>query len=55
MEKLLDAENEEIQRQILDRFAQDLPITNRTVKGGMVQNVYTILEIFVKFYEKSLK
>ncbi|XP_033216454.1 palmitoyltransferase ZDHHC15B-like isoform X1 [Belonocnema kinseyi] len=35
MEKLLDAENEEIQRQILDRFAQDLPITNRTVKGAV--------------------
>lgn len=34
MEKLLTAETEDIQRQILDRFAQDLPITNRTIKGG---------------------
>ncbi|XP_043463016.1 palmitoyltransferase ZDHHC20-B-like isoform X3 [Leptopilina heterotoma] len=33
MEKLLTAETEDIIRQILDRLAQDLPITNRTVKG----------------------
>ncbi|XP_043270564.1 palmitoyltransferase ZDHHC2 isoform X4 [Venturia canescens] len=35
MEKLHQAETEEAQRQILDRFAQDLPITNRTIKGGI--------------------
>ena len=43
MEKLLDAENEEIQRQILDRFAQDLPITNRTVKGGEYIKIIQII------------
>jgi len=36
MEKLQQAETEEIQRQILERFAQDLPVTNRTVKGGKI-------------------
>jgi palmitoyltransferase len=34
LEKLEQAESEEAQRQILERFAQDLPITNRTVTGG---------------------
>lgn len=34
MEKLHQAETEEAQRQVLDRFAQDLPLTNRTIKGG---------------------
>jgi len=34
MEKLQQAETEEVQRQILERFAQDLPVTNRTIKGG---------------------
>lgn len=34
MEKLQQAETEETQRQILERFAQDLPVTNRTIKGG---------------------
>lgn len=34
MEKLQQAETEEAQRQILERFAQDLPVTNRTIKGG---------------------
>ena len=34
MEKLLQAESEDAHRQILERFAQDLPITNRTIKGG---------------------
>lgn len=34
MEKLQQAESEEAQRQILEQFAQDLPITNRTIKGG---------------------
>ncbi|XP_031783588.1 palmitoyltransferase ZDHHC15B isoform X1 [Nasonia vitripennis] len=33
MEKLLQAESESTHRQILERFAQDLPITNRTIKG----------------------
>jgi palmitoyltransferase len=34
LEKFEQAESEEAQRQILERFAQDLPITNRTVTGG---------------------
>jgi hypothetical protein len=34
MEKLHQAESEESHRQVLERFAQDLPITNRTIKGG---------------------
>lgn len=34
MGKLQQAETEEMQRQILERFAQDLPVTNRTIKGG---------------------
>jgi len=34
MEKLRQAETEEVQRQILERFSQDLPVTNRTIKGG---------------------
>jgi len=34
LEKLEQAESEEAQRLILERFAQDLPITNRTVTGG---------------------
>ena len=34
MEKLEAAENEHMQRQILERFAQTLPVTNRTVTGG---------------------
>jgi len=33
LEKFEQAENEEVQRQILERFAQDLPVTNRTVTG----------------------
>lgn len=36
MEKLQQAETEETQRQLLERFAQDLPVTNRTIKGGNV-------------------
>ncbi|XP_012252056.2 palmitoyltransferase ZDHHC15B isoform X7 [Athalia rosae] len=35
MEKLQQAESEEAQRQILEQFAQDLPITNRTIKGAI--------------------
>ncbi|XP_011335754.1 palmitoyltransferase ZDHHC15B isoform X5 [Ooceraea biroi] len=35
MEKLQQAETEEVQRLILERFAQDLPVTNRTIKGAM--------------------
>ena len=49
MEKLLDAENEEIQRQILDRFAQDLPITNRTAKGGKVLQSEEII-LYYKYW-----
>jgi palmitoyltransferase len=33
LEKFEQAESEEVQRQILERFAQDLPVTNRTVTG----------------------
>ncbi|XP_024947591.1 palmitoyltransferase ZDHHC15B isoform X5 [Cephus cinctus] len=33
MENLLHAESDEAQRQVLERFAQDLPVTNRTIKG----------------------
>lgn len=36
MEKFHQAETEEAQRQILERFAQGLPVTNRTVKGGII-------------------
>lgn len=36
MEKLQQAETEETVRQLLERFAQDLPVTNRTIKGGKV-------------------
>lgn len=39
MEKLQQAESEEAQRQILEQFAQDLPITNRTIKGGRYQGI----------------
>lgn len=35
MERLIRADSEETHRQILERFAQDLPITNRTIKGGI--------------------
>ncbi|XP_043489696.1 palmitoyltransferase ZDHHC2-like isoform X3 [Polistes fuscatus] len=35
IEKLQQAETEEAIRQILERFAQDLPVTNRTIKGGI--------------------
>ncbi|XP_077301293.1 palmitoyltransferase ZDHHC20-B-like isoform X2 [Arctopsyche grandis] len=35
VEKLLAAENEEAQRLILERFAQDLPIYNRTISGAI--------------------
>ncbi|XP_021938686.1 palmitoyltransferase ZDHHC2-like isoform X7 [Zootermopsis nevadensis] len=35
LERLEQAESEEAQRQILERFAQDLPITNRTVTGAI--------------------
>ena len=34
MEKLLHAESETTHRQILERFAEELPVTNRTIKGG---------------------
>ncbi|XP_011499504.1 PREDICTED: palmitoyltransferase ZDHHC2-like isoform X1 [Ceratosolen solmsi marchali] len=33
LEKLHQAESEDSHRQILERFAQDLPVTNRTIKG----------------------
>ncbi|XP_076642985.1 palmitoyltransferase ZDHHC15B isoform X4 [Halictus rubicundus] len=33
MEKFQQAETEEAHRQILERFAQDLPVTNLTIKG----------------------
>ncbi|XP_024947597.1 palmitoyltransferase ZDHHC15 isoform X15 [Cephus cinctus] len=35
MENLLHAESDEAQRQVLERFAQDLPVTNRTIKGAI--------------------
>ncbi|XP_015514694.1 palmitoyltransferase ZDHHC15B-like isoform X6 [Neodiprion virginianus] len=35
MEKLQQPVSEEAQRQILEQFAQDLPITNRTIKGAI--------------------
>lgn len=38
MEKLLQAESADAHRQILERFAQDLPISNRTIKGGITLN-----------------
>lgn len=43
LEKFEQAENEEAQRQILERFAQDLPITNRTVTGGEWESSACIL------------
>lgn len=36
MEKIQQAETETGQRRILERFAQDLPVTNLTVKGGIM-------------------
>nr|CAD7394195.1 unnamed protein product [Timema cristinae] len=35
VDKLEQAETEDAQKQILERFAQNLPITNRTVQGGI--------------------
>ncbi|XP_012280272.1 palmitoyltransferase ZDHHC15 isoform X4 [Orussus abietinus] len=35
MEKLQQADTEEAQRQILERCTQDLPVTNRTIKGAI--------------------
>lgn len=48
MEKLQQAETEEAQRQILERFAQDLPVTNRTIKGGSdhIHNENIIFQIY---------
>lgn len=46
MEKVLTAETEDIIRQILDRLAQDLPITNRTVKGGKKREKTKMNRIF---------
>lgn len=36
MEKFHQAGTEEAQKQILERFAQGLPVTNRTIKGGIM-------------------
>lgn len=36
MEKFQQAETEEARRRILERFAQDLPVTNRTIEGGII-------------------
>nr|CAD7455567.1 unnamed protein product [Timema tahoe] len=35
IDKLEQAETEDAQKQILERFAQNLPVTNRTVQGGI--------------------
>ncbi|XP_066587516.1 palmitoyltransferase ZDHHC2 isoform X2 [Prorops nasuta] len=35
MEKLQQAQSEEVQKQMLERLAQDLPVTNRTMKGAI--------------------
>nr|CAD7258656.1 unnamed protein product [Timema shepardi] len=35
VDKLEQAETEDAQKQILERFAQNLPVTNRTVQGGI--------------------
>lgn len=34
IERLQQAPNEDTQLGILERLAQDLPVTNRTVRGG---------------------
>lgn len=63
MEKFQQAETEEAQRQILERFAQGLPVTNRTIKGGInivsyclcqrsIYVVYTIFFLVIRFCEK---
>lgn len=44
MAKLLQAESEDAYRQVLERFAQDLPVTNRTIKGGIVHQFYFIIK-----------
>lgn len=45
MEKFHQAGTEEAQRQILERFAQGLPVTNRTIKGGIM---FTFLNVYIK-------
>ncbi|KOC60939.1 Palmitoyltransferase ZDHHC2 [Habropoda laboriosa] len=42
MEKFQQAETEEAQRQILERFAQHLPLTNRTINGGICEKCQLI-------------
>lgn len=56
LERLEQAESEEAQRQILERFAQDLPITNRTVTGGEYsrhQYIAVVLPYDVRFLKCS--
>jgi palmitoyltransferase len=43
LEKFEQAESEEAQRQILERFAQDLPVTNRTVTGGECESSAVVI------------
>lgn len=50
MEKLQQAETEETQRQILERFAQDLPVTNRTIKGGNYLNYKSHKKLLKEFH-----
>lgn len=45
MEKFHQAGTEEAQRQILERFAQGLPVTNRTIKGGII---FTFSYLYIK-------
>ncbi|XP_021938677.1 palmitoyltransferase ZDHHC15-like isoform X6 [Zootermopsis nevadensis] len=47
LERLEQAESEEAQRQILERFAQDLPITNRTVTGGCNMWHFMLLQTYI--------
>ena len=46
MEKFHQAETEEAQRQILERFAQGLPVTNRTVKGGIMSYICVLSNMY---------
>lgn len=40
MEKLLHAPNEEAYKKVLDKFAVNLPVYTRTIKGGKILIAY---------------
>lgn len=51
MEKLQQAQSEEAQCAILERLGQNLPVSNRTIRGGKfeIRNIY----LFKKVLEVS--